>query len=115
MSTLSSGTSGKNSIEQPQGVVYQHISRRDTDGNICLSCKYCKKQWVFTEEEFRKRGSSTSNQLKHVRTVHAKHFNGNTAVGPMDAFVAKASDIEKRLATTMHISDDLIREGFENL
>eukprot|EP00474_Spongospora_subterranea_P005608 CRZ06066.1 hypothetical protein [Spongospora subterranea] len=104
----------KNNIQQPQGTVHQHISRCDSDGNIRFSCNYCKKQWIYTEEEFKRRGSSTSNQLKHVRTVHSRHFNGNTAVGPMDGYIATTSEIEKRLATNVHISDDLIREGIEN-
>ena len=104
----------KKVIDQPKGVIYEHITRSDTNNTVCLSCKHCPKKWTFTEEEFKKRGSSTSNQMKHIKNRHSKYLKGNIAIGPMDAFVSKVSDIEKRLASNSHITDDLIREGFEN-
>jgi hypothetical protein len=101
-------------IPKKQGAVWEHILRSIDNDNIVLSCKYCKKTWSYTEEEFRKQGSSTGNQRKHLNSMHKKQMQGNHLLGPMDAFLSKASDIEKKIATNPNVSDDLIREAIEN-
>jgi hypothetical protein len=107
--------------KKPPGKVYDHIDRYQNNGQITFSCKYCKKSWTMTEESFVKSGSSTTNQMKHVKTKHKKIFLGlqnpgavNSVIGPMDVFIRKVSAIETQLALNPNVSDELIREAIEN-
>lgn len=71
----------------------------------------------MTEQAFSQRGSSTTNKMKHVKAKHKKQLQGpvaNNTYGPIDSFVRKVSDIEKQIAVNPNVSDDLIREDFEN-
>ena len=106
----------QNPITKAKSDIWEHIQRseRDENGRIVLSCKYCKKKWGYSEDEYRKNGSSTGNQRRHLNSMHKKVMQGNSCVGPMDAFISKASDIEKRLAADPTISDRLIRECIED-
>ena len=109
-------STSKNPIKKGKSDIWEHIqkSERDDNGMIILSCKYCKQKWSYSEDAYRKSGSSTGNQRRHLNNMHKKIMHGNSCVGPMDAFISKASDIEKRLAVDPTISDRLIRESIED-
>lgn len=101
-------------IAKPKGAIWEHITRSDDNGGVTLSCNYCKKKWLYTEEEFKKKGSSTGNQMKHLKNMHKTKLQGNAILGPMDSFVTKASQIQSKFATDPKVSDELLREAIEN-
>eukprot|EP00474_Spongospora_subterranea_P000998 CRZ01456.1 hypothetical protein [Spongospora subterranea] len=106
-------------VKKPKGAIFSHLTRSESNGRISLACNYCRKRWTFTAAEFKKSGSSTGNQTKHMKNMHKKQFSGNDQgnttlrCGPMDAFVRKTSHIEMQLASNPNVSDALIREALE--
>ena len=115
--TLSATSSmSQKPITKAKGDIWEHIerSKRDENGRIVFSWKCCKKKWDYSEDEYRKNRSSTGNQRRHLNSMHKKVMQGNSCVGPLDAFISKVSDIKKRLDADPTISDRLIRECIED-
>ncbi|BBM99603.1 hypothetical protein Mp_1g22340 [Marchantia polymorpha subsp. ruderalis] len=103
--------------EPNQCAIYEHINRVDEEQKVLLYCKYCTKTWCYFEDVFKKTGSSTSNHMKHVKSHHKRQYagNSNALLRPMDGYLQNSSSLEKKIAATSDISDDLIREAIENV
>lgn len=57
---------------------------------------------MISKDDFKKTGSSTSNQIKHVKSHHKSQYFGssNTVLGSMDCYVYNFSVQEKKIAAT---------------
>jgi hypothetical protein len=89
---------------RPQGIVWKYISKHEDKpkNQMTLTCNLCPMKWHQTLEQWRSKGSSTSNQLKHLRKQHADRLDegSSSVLGPMDSFASKK-------ITSLSTSDDL--------
>lgn len=54
-------------MTKPRGPIYDHIHSVKKDEKILLYRKFCTKSSSYSKDVFKKTGSSTSNQMKHVK------------------------------------------------
>ena len=107
------------SVSKPAGAVWKHLIKAENPKNnaVLLSCKYCKVSWTYLLDQWRKQGSSTSNQMKHLRRKHNDKLTGNVTLGPMDGFASiKITELasSSNMRNNGVITEDMIREALEN-
>jgi len=63
-----------NPIVKPSGEVWTHIEKEvdKSKDQVVFNCRYCTKKWDMKFSEWKKKGSATSNYLRHVRDSHKK-------------------------------------------
>jgi hypothetical protein len=104
---------------RPQGIVWKYISKHEDKpkNQMTLTCNLCPMKWHQTLEQWRSKGSSTSNQLKHLRKQHADRLDegSSSVLGPMDSFASKKiTSLSTSDDLKYGVSNDMIREALEN-